>query len=329
MDIIRAVLVASLLFMVTETHFNLWGIYMVVAGLAAASAFYRPALMAFIPTIVAPSFLVRANSILMGTQQATTALGYIMGGLLALHLNFSLFVQIDLITFILAGLLTALIKVPILKRTIEDTKPKTLLLDSIKQGWQTMKNHPIARPLVIMETIEHIAHGIWTAALMLVFVEVALGGNADDWGYIVGAYCVGVMVGAFWASSYPHLLEKKPGWIIVGNAFLCGVLTFIYAFSPTAIFAAVICFLYGPFMAVRDVAQDTLLQTQMEEAILGRIYSLRNMLSNITFMCSGLFFAWMADYMNVRHIYLIGGVVYVLTAMYALSSRGLRESRIK
>ena len=329
MDIVRAVLVAALLLVVSETRFNLWGIYLVIAGLSAATAFYRPALMALIPSIVEPNYLVRANSVLMGTQQATVALGYIFGGLLALHINFALFVQIDLATFVVAAVLTAFIIVPPLIRETDEGADQPSLLASFRRGWEATRQHAVAFPLVAMETFEHIAHGIWTAALMLVFVEVALGGNADDWGYIVGAYCVGVMIGAFWASARTRLLHKVPGWIIIFNAFLCGVLTFIYAYSPGVVFAAVICFLYGPPMAVRDVTQDTLLQTLLPKDILGRVYALRNMLTNITFMLSGLFFSWMADHVDVRSIYLIGGVVYVLTAVYALSSKGLRESRIK
>ena len=46
------------------------------------------------------------------------------------------------------------------------------------------------------------------------------------------------------------------------------------------------------------------------------------------FMFAGLFFAWLTDFVSIRIIYVIGGVLYMMTGFYALSNKALRESKI-
>jgi hypothetical protein len=79
---------------------------------------------------------------------------------------------------------------------------------------------------------------------------------------------------------------------------------------------------------VRDVAQDSLLQASVKAEVMGRIYAMRAMLANLSFMLAGIGFAWLADQIPVRWIYGIGGLLYVGTALYALTSAAIRRSRI-
>jgi MFS family permease len=179
-----------------------------------------------------------------------------------------------------------------------------------------------------MELLEHVPHGIWTSALMLVFAEKALGAGADAWGTMSALYFAGMLLGAVLASVAAKRLERYPGLIIAGNALASGVLTFLFALSPTTWVAAALAFAFGPPSAVRDVVQDTLLQTVAADEMLGRVYALREMGRWIVFMLAGLLFAWLADRMPIRTIYLVGGGLYLLTAVYATTSKPLRESKI-
>ncbi|MEM7111794.1 MAG: MFS transporter [Chloroflexota bacterium] len=329
MDLIRAGLVGLLLLFVRQGEVNLWGIYLVVAGLTAASTFYQPARIAIVPSIVQRTDLVQANSILIGTQQGTMALGFALGGLLVLQIDFTVFVLCVIVAFLLAAGLTAVLQVQ--RRTADEKgqqQAETPMLQSIREGYTHLKDHPVVRPLVVMEWLEHVPHGIWTSALMLVFVEKALDADADAWGYMSAMYFGGMIVGSILASMAAKRLESRPGWIIVGNALASGVLTLIFALSPTVLSATLLAFFFGPPSAVRDVVQDTLLQTVSKEEVLGRVYALREMGRWIVFMLAGLVFAWLADRMDIRQIYLLGGVLYLGTAVYAYVNKALRESRI-
>ena len=88
-------------------------------------------------------------------------------------------------------------------------------------------------------------------------------------------------------------------------------------------------FVFGPPFAIRDVAQDSLLQGTVEGGQLGRVYATREMLRNVVFMFAGIFFAWLSDFVSIRMIYVTGGIIYMLTGFYALSNKALRESKIR
>ena len=302
-------------------------IYLILAGISAADAFHRPARMSLIPSLVEPGHLVKANSFILATNQIMMAISFTVGGWLILALPLS---QISF-GIILSFLLATLAAIPIVEPRLHSTEnagKREPFLKSWLSGWNYLRDHPIARPLTIMETVEHLPHGIWTGALMLTFTINALQGDASDWGYQATAYFTGMIFGSLGALAISNWLARFAGRIIVVNACISGLLTVAYAGSQTVWIAVMWAFIFGPPFAIRDVAQDSLLQSTVEKKQLGRVYATRDMLRNAMFMFAGIFFAWLSGFVSIRTIYIIGGVLYIFTGLYALSNKALRESRI-
>ena len=329
-ELFRALLVATLLFFSSGAQFSVWGIYTVVAGLGAAATFYKPARQALIPSLVPRDQLVRANSLIASTNQATLAAGYALGGLLVVWLGFRVLVIVDLFTFVVAAFLVALIASPSdrLRSAHDVSRDARAMLQAIIAGYNYLRHDRLPRTLVIMEVMEHVPHAVWTSALMLVFVSQALGGTPDDWGYQNAAFYAGMLVGAVFALVIAAPLGRRPGWFIIGNALLFALLTAAYAISPTILVALILCFTFGPTAALRDVAQDSLLQATVGDDLLGRVYALRTAAANLTFMLSGLLLAYLADHFDVRWVYISAAILYLVTGLYALSSPTLRRSQI-
>jgi hypothetical protein len=130
---------------------------------------------------------------------------------------------------------------------------------------------------------------------------------------------------AIFVSKY---LTRYAGPVIIVNAFVFGLLTLGYALSPTVLAAVVLSFAFGPPSAMRDVTQDSLLQSSVERGVLGRIYATRDVLTQVSYMLAGVGFAWIADQVPVRWVYFIGGGLYLGTALYALSNRAIRGSHL-
>ncbi len=326
-DLFRAGLVGLLWLLSRAGPLDIWLLYVVVAGLAAANAFYLPARQALIPAIAPRDQLVQANSIVLGTNQGTMAVGFTFGGFLILWLSLDNLIAIDLLTFIASAAIVPFIR-PSFDPPSGSPVRRPPFRQSVREGLDYLRRHPVARPLVVMEALEHIPHGVWTAALMLVFVERALQGSPDDWGAQNGAYWFGTFVGAVIATAARHWIGRRPGWIIIANAGLLGLFTLIYAASPNNLFALIMAFVFGPPMAIRDVAQDTLLQASVAPDMLGRIYALRHMAWNLTFMSSALVLSFLADFLPVRLIYAAAGVLYLASALFALFRPALRRSTL-
>ncbi len=254
-------------------------IYSILAGLAVADTFHRPARMALIPTLVDQGHLVKANSFILASNQIMMAISYTAGGWLILSFPLGNISFAVMALFVLA-VLTAMAIVEPRSQDADKAERKESAWKSWISGLRYLRAHPIARPLTIMETVEHLPHGIWTGAVMLAFTTQALHGDAADWGYQGTGYFTGMIVGSLVAMSLSGPLARFPGRIIVFNACVAGLFTLAYAGSQTVWVAVTWAFVFGPPFAIRDVAQDSLLQSSVEKRQLGRIYATREMLRN-------------------------------------------------
>ncbi len=326
-DAARLLLVGALFGLARADSVPVWGLYAVVAGLATAKAFYDPARMAAIPTVVPGHQLVAANGLMLSTLQVAYAVGYASGGLLVLHLGFQAVVLIDMLTFAASAGVSTLLRLP--APGAADHGPASAgLLGPALEGWRYIRGHALIRPLLAMEIMEWVPHGIWSTALMLAFTERGLGGDAMWWGWQTSAYFAGLVCGAMLAAATAGRLASRAGHAIVVNAFFNSGLTLAYALSPSLVFATAVAFLFGPPMALRDLAQDALLQSHAEGRVLARVYAARAMGTNLVFLVAAPVFAFSADHLPVRGVYVAGGVLYGLTALYAARSRAIRGSRV-
>lgn len=327
MEILRAGLMAWLWLVGAEV--NVWLIYLVVAGLSTAATFYDPARLASIPSIVPKTELVRANSLIMGTNQVMFAIGFALGGWLILQFGLPGMVSLTLISFMMAAIVVSLVNMPHRSSAERQTAQTGSLRRDIVAGVVYLRHHYLARALVTMESLEFFPHAIWNSALMLVFAQQALGATLITWGYQNTAYFTGQLLGAMLATLLAARLGRQPGRMIIGNAFLASLLTLVYALSPNLTVAIIISLFFGPTSAMRDVVQDSLLQANVSPDVLGRVYAMRTMLFNFSFMVAGVSFAWLADHAPIRWVYLLGALLYFGTALYALSSPAIRHSRIQ
>ncbi|RIL08889.1 hypothetical protein DCC79_12625 [bacterium] len=330
MDVARLLLVGGLYGLSRADDVPVWMLYAIVGGLATAKAFYDPARLAAIPSVVPRDQLVAANSLMLTTLQVAYAVGYASGGLLVLRLGFQAIVLIDVLTFAVSACILTLLRLPAVAAADAGAHAGASagLLAPALEGWRYIRGHALIRPLLAMEIMEWVPHGIWSTALMLAFTERSLGGDAVWWGWQTAAYFAGLVCGAVLAATLAGRLARRAGRAIVVNAFFNSGLTLAYALSPTLAFATVVAFLFGPPMALRDLAQDALLQSHADGRVLGRVYAARAMGTNLVFLLAAPVFAFSADHLPVRGVYLVGGALYLATAFYALGSGAIRGGRV-
>jgi MFS family permease len=324
-NLVRAFLVSMFLVIGAGAASRVWLGYALVFGLTLAEIVHKPALLATLPMIVPAAQLMRANSLIFSTTQVAFTIGYLGGGVVVARGGLTALIVLVLVGFLVAAATAA--RVDAAAGRAEVAAPAPFWHMAI-DGFAYLRDHRLARVLITVEFLESWPHGVWTSALMLTFTTQALDAGADAWGYQSGAFFGGQFLGAVLALIYARRLGRRPGWIIIGNAFLMGALTLAYAASTSVLVATAISLAFGPPFALRDVAQDTLLQTTVAPGMLGRIYAAREMFARLAFLLGGLAFAALADQLAVRQIYVIAGVLYCGTALYTLASVPLRQSRI-
>ena len=81
MDLVRLVLVGiAIWFLQGDGKVPVAGIYLILAGLAAADVFHRPARLSLIPSLVTWDQLVKANSFILASNQIMVAISYTVYG---------------------------------------------------------------------------------------------------------------------------------------------------------------------------------------------------------------------------------------------------------
>jgi hypothetical protein len=130
---------------------------------------------------------------------------------LILQLSLPTLIAINTSSFILAAIAVLLISLPSgeIKRAQRTNEP---LWQSIRAGLRYLRGHALARPLVVMEILEHVPHGIWNSALMLVFTQQALNANADAWGYQNGVHYVTTILWDEYRQRVPWRLNSFLWW---------------------------------------------------------------------------------------------------------------------
>lgn len=325
-NLIRAGLLGLFLVAAVYSIGGLWAGYLLVFGLTLVEIVHKPALLATLPVVVPAERLVWANSAFFTTTQIVFIIGYAVGGAMTSSAGPSLLASINLGLFLLAAGSAQLIGA-----SASPSRPASQahFWRNVLDGFSYLRAHKLARTLITVEFLESWPHGVWTSALMLSFTIQALGAGVDAWGYQSGAFFAGQLIGAFLALSFARRLGRRPGLIIIANGFLMSVLTLAYAASGTVAVAVLVSMAFGPPFALRDVAQDSLLQTSVSADMLGRVYALREMFARMAFLIGGLLFAQLADSVGIRQIFVLAALLYGLTALYTFWSAVLRQSRLE
>jgi predicted MFS family arabinose efflux permease len=210
-----------------------------LAGLMAvtgvAFALHYPAAMGLVPLVVDGEKLQPANALLSLARSAAIGLGAASAGVLVATVGAGWAMAIDAATFGLSAALVATLHL----RPQRLSKPTGVLRDLLN-GWREFTSHRWLWPVVLQFSVLMAA---WQASFAVVGPVVAerMLGGPTDWGWIAGAFGVGLLCGGVAALrlrvsrpilvgtllltlALPPLLLAGPApvWVIAAAALLAG-----------------------------------------------------------------------------------------------------------
>jgi MFS family permease len=210
-------------------------VLMAITG--AAFALHYPAAMGLVPLVVDGKKLQSANALLSLAQSGALALGAASAGVLVATIGAGWAMAIDAASFGVAAILVASLH----PRAQLRSARSSMLLD-LRHGWREFTSHRWLWPVVLQFTVLFAA---WQASFAVVGPIVAkrLLGGPTDWGWIAGAYGVGLLCGGvaalrlrverpilvgtllMFVMAVPPLLLAGPApvWAIAGSALAAGI----------------------------------------------------------------------------------------------------------
>ncbi|MBG9912203.1 permease [Bacillus xiamenensis] len=319
-------LVMMILF-TTQFHFFQQHIVWLFGALILISmtgGFISPLLQAIMPMLVQANQLVQANSTASIFQQIVQIAGYSFTGILVLWIG-STYLLAFTCLMIVCSYLLFLPVLPLLQE--ENTTQRTNQLNSFKDGWTVIWKNKMIRTLTFMDVCENIAGSVWIGAITLAFVTHDLNRSEDWWGFINAAYYTGAIIGGLLAAWFSRFIQKQLLLFMATGSFIYAVLTILFAMNSLPWLALLLCILMGPAYQIRDVSQQTILQTATPTRDLSKVYSAHYVLSSVSAGLSIFFVGFIADTFGARFVYLLGGLFVLVCSGIAILAFMMQKKR--
>jgi MFS family permease len=250
----------------------------ILAGIAGlATGFFRPAAYAGLPNLVAEDDLAAANALLQTAENASWAIGPVIGGVLVAAAGTHAAYWINAASFLASAALLSGIPGRLLQTAVAETHGH---LRDLREGLEfVVRSRPLRTVLVA-----------WTLAMFAIAAinttEVFLAKDsfsAGDFGYglLFGSIGLGLAIGSLSAGA---LVERRPVALVYGGGIVLNALGFFFAaVAPNVWVGAVCCVLAGIGNGAAVLCNALLVQRGAPDELRGRAFTVIMAVNYIAF----------------------------------------------
>lgn len=304
--------------LVGVTTSNYYLIFLIIGLIALLDGCANPIRQTLIPYYVKPSQLIKANGLAETVTQIIQAVMWFIGSLFLIILSSQQLVWLAGGLFIVASILLSLLE-SVADNRIE-AKGK---FEQITEGWVTLSNTPVLRKIAWLDFFETIAGTVWIAAILLVFVNDALEVGGQWWGFINGAFFIGLILGSVYCINYSSIIENKLGTIIFIGSILSSLVTLLFSINSLPIAALLLSLFVGIFGQIKGIPQQTVIQTSVPKEQLSKIYTSLGAIGTGIFGVGSLVMGLLADLLGIRIVFMISGILLAVVSLIVFKSKHL------
>ena len=281
---------------------------------------FAPASRTSVVGLVADPDLMRANAWLGIALNLQVALGPLLGGVLIAAFDFEGALLANTLTFIVsAGLLWRLPSLP--ART---TDSRERFLTQVREGLGYAWRNKTARLVTVTLFLGVLFGAVDNLALVFLARDV-FGTGPLGFAVLSAAYGAGMFAGSI--ALVRGWIRTPPVPIYLAGWFLSGVGMVVAGLSPVLSLAVAMQLVCGFGNAVDVIASDTLIQTRVPAAMLGRVFGL---ISTATYGASSIAYVAggpLLDATSARAVFVIGGAGILLVLLIGVAmARNLQRS---
>lgn len=318
--------VYSLLFLVHNAD-TVWITYIVALGANTIRQLLNPAENALLPKLVGESDLVTANSLNSLNNNLARLIGPAVGGFVFAWFGFQTSVLLDVLSFLLAAGMIALIAAPSSvtraeKHEAEEGAPAQApnMFREWIEGLNVIRHNRTLSVLLGLATMVWLADGAITV-LFPVYVTEALHGGSIELGWMMTAQAIGGLVGS---ALIGRVSKKMQAWQLVAWGILFfGVFDLLTFGIPVLLLNLLFLVLIGAPLVGLDVGALTILQTNTPDRFRGRVFGTIGTTTALMLFIGRIFATALGG--NVPVVPMLVGVCAVLSIAGLLSFRLLRD----
>ncbi len=283
----------------------LWLIYLLLALRSAGSAFHMPAMQASVPLLAPESELMRIAGINQMIQSISNIAGPALGAVLISLLSMTYVMMFDVLGAAIACTSLLFVKIPNPEKK-EDVEPNVWL--EVKEGVRHLfMNRGITYLMVSVIGITFFIVPI--AALYPLMTTSYFGGNAYQMGLVETAWGIGMLIGgAVLSLKFMKTANKVLSMNIVAMGL--GITYWAMGILPTSGFAlfVVLTALSGVAGSIYWSSFTVILQTKIDPAALGRVFSIYDSISLLPTIPGLLATGFIAERIGLLNAFIIAGV---------------------
>lgn len=260
---------------------------------------------AFLPAIVEPEQLPRANGILFATE-------VIGNGFIGLPIGAWLWVAavgvpfgVNAAALALAAMLVASIRVPPRPTSIENP-PTEGFLSQLKEGLGWLGRHRLLRTLAVMLGLTNMAHTMGTA-LLVKFAAEELNVTGSGYGLLLACMSVGAIVGGLGGDRIGGRLGERRALLAAYGTFALCMLGF--GLAPTAVVLALIAIVEGVAGTVWNVITVSMRQRVIPSELFGRVNSAYRWIGTGSIALGALIGGQIAHLAGLRAPFFVGATI--------------------
>jgi MFS family permease len=317
-DLVRAVLVFLIPFLVP--HNIIW-LYVIVMLTSAIGQFFDPAHESVLPEVASEKELASANSLMAISSFGATAVGFAASGLIASAADIKWAFYLDAVSFLFSAACIYLIRIKPLQAE-EDTSA-AVVIKNLQAGLRKLFDTPILRSLFTSQVPTLLAFGL-SNALLLPFALRALKATEFEYGLQEALTSIGfVLASLLMAGLFDRMREGA--WIATGylGMALAGI---AYSFTHSIPLAIIIVTFSGFFNAPASIGRRLVVQRNTPREMRGRVNSVFFVSRDVLFLV-GMAAAGLADFIDVRIMYLSSAILLLGGAFLVMILPGLRQDR--
>lgn len=315
--VLQAALVAAIPFLITEGDSVFW-LYVIVLLSSSVKQFFDPANDSVLPEVASDEELAAANSMMAIAQFGSTAVGFALAGLLV-QISVEAVFFIDAGTFLFAGLLIALVRIP--KFVAEEKTTVGDVVRNLAVGARFIAATPILRSMTLIRTPVMVIFGLQNV-LLLPFALTVLHATEFEYGIQEGITSVGFVIGSLAMARYADRL-RDGSWLIF--SFLgMGLAGLAYAVTSNIWLAIALIGISGVLNAPSYVASRLINQRNTPREMRGRVFSTNYVIRDV-FYLGGMGLAGLADVIDVRIMFAVSSAVLVAISLVGALLPGIGQ----
>jgi len=279
-DVIRGILFILITIQFSAGRLTPYHVMAYSVVIAAVTSVYNPALMAWLPEIVGPDSLVKANSGLQVVQNTGWLIGPAVGGAImsvgGAHLGFAF----NGLSFWLSALIIASVvpvSAPMERPSHSLSKVVSRILPKARDGLVAAKADLMITYLLGMTSVLNLLT-VPIMYLLPVVVQDTYRLGASYYGILESVLPIGVVLGSLIIPRLPP--AKNQAMLAVAAIMVLGVSYMVFALSAIYWVGLVMLLVVGTQMAVASAVGRTIFQERVPADRRGTVFGLMNLLTS-------------------------------------------------